>query len=328
MDKQDIKKLFEKYFKYVERYPDIVLEFRNIRNLGQYLSNSKESFELLKPKINTEVSEDNLINNINNALNIFQKAEEEIAKDESKINYDYPTYLFDTDKVLDYAKNLTSLVQKRNYLKYILKEYKNHLLNRNTKYKQQLTFALIQNPNIMSDMISAFYLLKEQNREKLNYIFMPENIRTFEERIKDELIYYVNLEDEAKIEETTITIDQEKLKLTDLITRLADTKSIEITDPKKLINIIYSFFNLIPPDDLIQKGILKHKRKNEKKAVDSQDDEYLTIAEVEKILKVKRTTIYKLRKAGKLPYIDTGRRVLIRKSDLESYINDNSFHLR
>jgi len=36
---------------------------------------------------------------------------------------------------------------------------------------------------------------------------MPENFRTFEERIKDELIYYINLEDEAKIEETTITVD-------------------------------------------------------------------------------------------------------------------------
>ena len=50
------------------------------------------------------------------------------------------------------------------------------------------------------------------------------------------------------------------------------------------------------------------------------DIELLTIPQVLDLLHISRQTLYRHLKAGKLPHVKLGRRVLFRKADVENFI--------
>lgn len=53
------------------------------------------------------------------------------------------------------------------------------------------------------------------------------------------------------------------------------------------------------------------------------DIELLTIAQVLERLHISRTTLYRTLKAKRIPHVKIGKRVLLRKSDVEKFINSN-----
>ncbi len=53
------------------------------------------------------------------------------------------------------------------------------------------------------------------------------------------------------------------------------------------------------------------------------DTELLTIAQVMERLKISRTTLYRTLKAKKIPHVKIGKRVLLRKADVEKFITSN-----
>ena len=53
-------------------------------------------------------------------------------------------------------------------------------------------------------------------------------------------------------------------------------------------------------------------------------NEYLTISEVMKILKVSRTAINNWMKSGKLKYHKVGRLVRIKSEDLKKFVEENN----
>jgi excisionase family DNA binding protein len=53
------------------------------------------------------------------------------------------------------------------------------------------------------------------------------------------------------------------------------------------------------------------------------DIELLTIPQVLGLLHISRVTLYRHVKAGKLPHVKLGRRVLFRKADVEKFITSN-----
>lgn len=50
---------------------------------------------------------------------------------------------------------------------------------------------------------------------------------------------------------------------------------------------------------------------------------YLTVKEVASLLKVSTNTIHSLRKKGKLPFAMVNKRVIIRRTDVDTYINNS-----
>ena len=58
----------------------------------------------------------------------------------------------------------------------------------------------------------------------------------------------------------------------------------------------------------------------------SLEDRLLTIEEVAEKLRVNQSTIFRLMKSGKLPYIKVSRRFTrIREKDLENFLNKHTF---
>jgi len=51
--------------------------------------------------------------------------------------------------------------------------------------------------------------------------------------------------------------------------------------------------------------------------------ELLTVAQILELLHISRATLYRHLKAGALPHVKLGRRVLFRKADVEKFINSN-----
>lgn len=66
--------------------------------------------------------------------------------------------------------------------------------------------------------------------------------------------------------------------------------------------------------------LLKQNIKEEKPV----EDEYLTIKEACRFLKCSETKLWRIRKAGKLKSTDNGRSKLIKKSDIEQYLNESN----
>jgi len=50
------------------------------------------------------------------------------------------------------------------------------------------------------------------------------------------------------------------------------------------------------------------------------DLEFLTVAQVTELLHISRMTLYRHMRAGDLPYIKIGRRVLFKKADIEAWL--------
>ena len=55
----------------------------------------------------------------------------------------------------------------------------------------------------------------------------------------------------------------------------------------------------------------------------SIDEQYLTVADVARILKLNQQTVRNWIDQGRLPALDVGRRVRIRRSDLDKLIEDS-----
>jgi excisionase family DNA binding protein len=325
MENTSIEKLMKSYFEYVAKYPAIVKELRSIKNLPRYISQLKEIIPEGSIKKDLKIQKEVFLKRICSVLEIFEFTEAEIIKEESKKDYQYPTYNFETTQVLNHVRKMHSITGQRNYLRYVLKEYKNHILFRYSIFKDNQTKAFLKNPDLLSGLMSDIFLQSRQNKEIIKFINTPDNIRTFEEVINEELNYYLRMEVK---EEQAINIDKEKFILSDLIKHLDDSKSIEINDYEKFNNIVYSFFNMKPPDELeMQENLRKTKTKKRKTGDKEIRDEYLTTSELEKILKVKRTTLYLWRKEGKIPYIRSGRKVLFQKSAVEKYLENNIHQL-
>jgi excisionase family DNA binding protein len=68
-------------------------------------------------------------------------------------------------------------------------------------------------------------------------------------------------------------------------------------------------------------GKIFNSKNNEKK---QEEDEYYTIKEACKFLKCSPTKLWRLRKKGKFESYENGRGVLLKKSDLEYYIQSSN----
>lgn len=51
------------------------------------------------------------------------------------------------------------------------------------------------------------------------------------------------------------------------------------------------------------------------------NDNYLSVPEAHSYLRIGRSTLYTLMSAGRIPYYKVGARTLLRRSDLDEYVN-------
>lgn len=57
--------------------------------------------------------------------------------------------------------------------------------------------------------------------------------------------------------------------------------------------------------------------------IENWDHEFMTVPEVARYLRSSEMTIYRLIRANELPAVQVGRRFLIRKTALESFLEDS-----
>ena len=333
--KNQIEKLMQELLMLIANYPDYVQELRTLSTVAQYFEkyvDEKQYKKILSIDKNEELNENKLEKSLKKLLDIHKEIEKKIEKEESQIKFDFTTYNFNIDKVLNHSKKLESIMDKITYLEYIKKEYPNHLIRRNNTRQEILNKLILKSGEMMKELSEIQLMIFPKLKNKLNLISMIELSRTFEEKINDELKYLKRLSEIPKNEQVhTIIWNGNKIDILELAKLIAESKNIELINAEGLLKDLYYFFKIPQANEQEISDFIKSLRKKdliinqaEVQNKPMREERMLSINDICEIFSVSRTTVYNWRKKELLNYKRINRKIYILESDVKKLLNNKS----
>jgi len=152
---------------------------------------------------------------------------------------------------------------------------------------------------------------------KFNDTIAPMMDITLSERLDAEIAYYKGYREDIPTGNAKPEID-----ISEFLEQLADSKSIEIKDPGKLMKVIGKFLQI--DTDLENTPLLEEIKKQTVKAEKTKKEvKFYTITETCDLLRMSRTRLYQLRLDGTISFLQHGRQVRIPKYEVDDYIATN-----